>query len=89
VFFRLLIFFALIVLAYRAAMSWLSRSAFQQDGGTKQNSLRHVDDTMVKDPQCGVYFQQRNGVALTVKGENLYFCSPDCLQRYLAKISDS
>lgn len=83
-FIRLLIFFVLVVLVYRVARSWFSRSVFQH-GETRQNSLRHVDDIMVKDPQCGIYFQQRNGVALTVKGENLYFCSSDCKQRYLAK----
>ena len=42
-----------------------------------------IDDVMVKDPQCGVYFPQRNSIVVSKNGENLYFCSTECRDKYL------
>ena len=43
-----------------------------------------IDDVMVKDPQCEVYFPLREGVAATVDGKTEYFCSTECRDRYLS-----
>lgn len=44
-----------------------------------------ADDLMIKDPECGVYFPQRQGVSLKVNGETLTFCSDKCRDDYKAK----
>ncbi len=40
------------------------------------------DDIMIKDPQCGVYFPQRDGRSLKNGSEILYFCSDKCRDEY-------
>jgi uncharacterized protein len=79
---RLLIFIIVAVLAYRMAKSWFGGSAVTHEK-PGQKGILQADDTLVKDPQCGVYFPRRDGVVLTVKGKDLYFCSSQCAQRYL------
>jgi len=38
--------------------------------------------TLHKDPVCGVYISAETGVARTVGGETVYFCSPECRDKY-------
>jgi YHS domain-containing protein len=42
-----------------------------------------IDDVMVKDPFCEVYFPKRKGLHLRAGGEDLYFCSPECKGKYI------
>ena len=42
-----------------------------------------IDDVMIKDPVCDVYFPKREGVHLKYKGKDLYFCSSECKDKYL------
>ncbi len=43
-----------------------------------------ADDLMVKDPCCNLYIPQREGIYLRRGGEDLYFCSTRCRDRYVA-----
>ena len=51
----------------------------------EKNRADSADDLMIKDPECGVYFPQRQGVTLKVNGETLHFCSDKCRDDYKAK----
>jgi YHS domain-containing protein len=51
----------------------------------EKNRNDSADDLMVKDPECGVYFPQRQGVTLRAGGETLYFCSEKCRDDYKNK----
>ncbi|MEJ2657760.1 MAG: hypothetical protein P8012_11285 [Desulfobacterales bacterium] len=44
-----------------------------------------IDDDMVKDPYCGVYFSKKDGVHLNLDGQDLNFCSEECKDKYLEK----
>lgn len=81
---RLLIYIILGIVLYRAA-----RSLFSQTGNNRrpggENRPEQVDDVMIKDPVCGVYFPQSNAVALNEEGRVLYFCSIECRDRYLSQ----
>ena len=44
-----------------------------------------VDNVMVKDPQCGIYFAKKDGVYLNINGQDLYFCSQECKDMFLEK----
>jgi len=78
---RLLILAALIYLLWRALKTWTAKTAL---GRGTQRDLRGdpVDDVMVKDPVCGVYFPKKDGVPLHHGGEERLFCSTECRDRY-------
>ena len=42
-----------------------------------------IDDVMIKDPVCEVYFPKRDGVHLKTDGQDLYFCSPECRDKFI------
>lgn len=46
--------------------------------------MGRIDDVMVKDPQCEVYFPRRNGVHLRKNGKDMYFCSRKCRDEFVA-----
>jgi YHS domain-containing protein len=46
-----------------------------------------IDDIMVKDPFCDVYFPKREGIHLNINGEDLYFCSTECRDKFIASRS--
>ena len=71
--FRLLILGALVALVYRAAKTWFG-TAQQHQGHSPGGTPQTVDDEMIKDPECGVYFPRRTAVALNHQNrEMLYF----------------
>jgi len=37
-----------------------------------------------RDPVCGMFIPESSAVTKTVKGETLYFCSPECRDRHIA-----
>lgn len=78
---KLLLLIIIAYLAYRVVKSWVMRNLQAPD----QNGARHpsIDDVMVKDPVCGIYFPQREGVALNHGGQTILFCSAACRDRYL------
>ena len=49
----------------------------------KQGGKEHIEDEMVKDPQCGVYVPKREAVTAKVGGEKFYFCCEDCKEAFL------
>jgi YHS domain-containing protein len=42
----------------------------------------HAGGTLHKDPVCGTYVSADSGIAQTIGGEVVYFCSPECQHRY-------
>jgi YHS domain-containing protein len=44
-----------------------------------------IDDVMIKDPLCEAYFARRNAVHLKLNGNDLYFCSKACRDKYIAR----
>ena len=67
---------------YRALRNWISGSRRPEvDRG--KTSAGEVDDVLIQDPVCQTYFAQRNGVHLHHDGQDLYFCSKRCRERFL------
>ena len=46
-----------------------------------------IDDVMIKDPFCQAYFPRRDAVHLNLNGNDLYFCSKECRDQYMARKS--
>lgn len=82
-----LILIALIYILYRIAKAWIIENMkIGQDGAvSKSKQNENADDVMIKDPQCGVYFPQRDAVTLKHGGQTLYFCSEKCRDEYKHK----
>lgn len=83
---RLLIVLGIIYLVYRAVKSWL-RHHISSHQTTYGSPAGEIDDIMVKDPYCEVYFLKRNGVPLRFEGNDLYFCSTECRDKFVASHS--
>jgi uncharacterized protein len=76
---RWALFLLVLYVAYRVARRFLSKRSPRPD---RQEPGR-IDDVMVKDPECGSYFPQRDGVVLKDGGRELRFCSRECRDRYV------
>ena len=79
---KLLILVLIGYLAYRFFKSWILTSS--QQSTVQGSTAEKIDDDMVKDPHCGVYFARRDGVTARHQGEDIYFCSEACRDKYLS-----
>ena len=86
---RLLIFIAIIYIVYKVLKSWMLKHLPAAGGPPDSDRApAEIDDVMVKDPYCEVYFPKRKGIQLKVKGEDLYFCSPECRDKFIESKSN-
>ena len=78
---RLLIIGGLLFFAYRLIKTRLFSG---RSTGTAVNdrTTGEIDDVMIKDPYCGIYFPEKDGAHLSWKGERLTFCSEDCRDKF-------
>ena len=83
---RLIILVVLIYLCYRVVKSWMMQNKSPQKT-VFGKAAEEIEDDMVKDPFCEVYFSRRDGVHLKDNGEDLYFCSTECRDKYIASRS--
>ena len=79
---RLLILLGLIYLCYRALKSWAVQSGLSQRT-VSGKATQQIDDEILKDPDCDMYFPKKDGVHLRKDGEDHYFCSTDCRDKFL------
>lgn len=80
---RLLIFLGLIYICYRALKSWLVQHSATHESVAGQ-AAGEIDDVMIKDPVCEIYFPKRDGIHLKADGRDLYFCSTECKDKFIA-----
>jgi YHS domain-containing protein len=78
---RLLIIAGLIYLGYRALKSWLIQVS-PPPRSVENTRTTEIDDVMLKDPVCHVYFAKKNGVHQKINGKDFYFCSTECRDRF-------
>lgn len=79
---RLLILIALVYIGYRAFKSWMTSQPTDKASVTKTSS-GEIDDVMVKDPFCEIYFPKRNGIPLRYGEKDYYFCSTTCRDKFV------
>lgn len=78
---RFVLLIIVVYLAYRVVKSWIARTL--PVSGPANTNHPPIDDVMVKDPVCGVYFPRREAVELHRNGETHHFCSPACRDRFV------
>ena len=79
---RLLVLIGLLYLFYRVLKSWVLKDQSSQKA-VFEKKTGEIDDVMVKDPYCEIYFAKRDGVHLNFKGNDVYFCSVECKDKFL------
>ncbi len=53
----------------------------------KRQAKGEIDDVMVQDPFCNVYFPRQEGVKTKVNGKVTYFCSKECMDKFFSQKS--
>jgi YHS domain-containing protein len=66
--------------------SWMFPDARSQKN-VSGKATGQIDDVMIKDPYCQAYFPRRDAVHLNSSGNDLYFCSKECRDQYMARQS--
>jgi len=79
---KLLVLLVVGYFCYRAMKKWMMPASPSREN-VSSNIAGEIDDVMIQDPICGVYFPKRNGVSLQVKGEEYYFCSQECKTEFI------
>ncbi len=79
---RLLIIGILVYLLYRAWKSWQHPSVPHSQNDSSENAGQ-IDDIMVKDPFCNVYFPRSKGIHMQIGDRDVYFCSAKCRDGFL------
>lgn len=79
---RVVVLLIVAYLVYRLAKRWIRGKMIS--GRMNGRPVDRIDDVMVKDPHCGAYFPQRDGVILKSGGRDLLFCSQKCRDSYIA-----
>ncbi len=72
----------LLVLICFVVYSLIS-SMLRGPAASRRPKNRSVEgESMVKDPQCGTYLPISDAHRATIRGEEHYFCSQECLKKY-------
>lgn len=78
---RLLIIGGLLFFGYRKLKALTAPAPeTEKDRPDKERDAQ----LLVQDPFCKAYFPKHEGVALTWRGEEHLFCSPECRDRFAA-----
>jgi len=76
---RFLIFLAIGYGLYRSLKTWMASSSQRKMDSRGQS---RIDDVMVKDPVCQIYFPKREGVHWRHESRDYYFCSRACMEKF-------
>jgi uncharacterized protein len=79
---RLLVYMLLFYVGFRVVRTLMGRTPSRRES-EQGGGVGRIDDVMIQDPVCGVYFPMRDGVYLKHEGRDMYFCSPECKDTYL------
>jgi uncharacterized protein len=80
--------FVLLLFALLAFFWWLRRllAGARRVRGVHQTDSRPVSQgRMVRDRVCNTFLPQSGAIRLQLEGEDLYFCSEACRDRFLAE----
>ncbi len=79
-----------LLFAYFGFKAWKAIKTVNEVIGKKVNRQMktEIDEDLVKDPFCQTYFQKRDGIHHRYGGEDIYFCSHECKEKFLASRGD-
>jgi len=81
------LFLLLIFFLFRQVFTWLFAPGNQAKKGNSANTRRNQKEIkreqVEKDPVCGMFVAREAAVKLEREGEDLYFCSEKCREKFL------
>jgi YHS domain-containing protein len=80
---RQLLFLALIVLLGYLISNLLSATR-RSTRPSEQQAPTVITEEMVRDPVCQLYLPRSEAIRRRIRGQELFFCSPGCLDKFLA-----
>lgn len=80
---RLLLLAGLIYLFFKGRGAWLDFKRSVHENMANNGGPEQINDIMIQDPYCNVYFPRNQGIRLRHKGKDLLFCSEECRQKFL------
>ncbi len=81
----LLIVFTLLITVLRSVINLIARGfsdLTRSQPGPNSASSAPSGGELKRDPVCGTYIASSNSVRKVINGETLYFCSPECRDKY-------
>jgi YHS domain-containing protein len=78
---KILIYILLIYIVYKVFRSIMAPSGSSTTRSNGETGA--VDDIMIKDPVCEIYFPKKDGICLDIDGNEVCFCSKECRDQYL------
>jgi len=78
---KLIIYILFVFFVYKISKYLLTPSV-----SSKRKVYRNADaadDLMIKDPVCEVYFLKKDGIFLNFGGKEMFFCSPECRDKFV------
>ena len=80
---KLILWGVLLALIYQAVKTRFRGTAKSCECGDCHAPADQVDDVMVQDPVCGVYFPMNKAITLHRDGRAIHFCGTACRDRFL------
>jgi len=77
---RFVLFILLLLLLLYAILHYLIKDIFIQ---RKKLNRELEPEELVQDPYCQTYIPKRTAVRKRVEGRDYYFCSKECLRKFL------
>jgi uncharacterized protein len=77
---RLIVFGILAYVLYRVV-----KGVFSPKAKVHRGSPQGFVDEMVQDPFCKTYIPRRDSVRRVIQGQEIFFCSDDCADKYEAQ----
>ncbi|MCJ7782348.1 MAG: YHS domain-containing protein [Desulfobacterales bacterium] len=74
------ILFVLLLLLLSAILRYLIKDIFTQ---SKKLNRGFEPEELIQDPYCQTYIAKRTAVRKKVEGRDYYFCSKECLRKFL------
>jgi len=78
---KILIYLLLIYIVYKVFRSLMTTS--ESSARRNHGETGPVDDIMIKDPVCEVYFPKKDGIYFNIDGNEICFCSKECRDKFI------
>ena len=79
---KLLILLVVGYLCYRMLKNWMMTGG-QSREYVSGSPKGEIDDVMIQDPECEVYLSKESAIRTMIDGQEMYFCSQECKEKYL------
>jgi len=81
---RLIFTVIIVYFVYRLVKGLFLPSGKRQENFPRKPASIQGED-LVKDPYCGTYVPVSTASKVSINGEELYFCSNECIEKYKAR----